>query len=890
MSETILLVQGVQTLTRAVREVLRDWSAIELVSQVLWIGFDSTADRLAGVLIGPAGTEVVEPAEWIARAKNSTATQVVVLQIPGTGSRLASFAEVTARIDQLGLPQGSRPVQVFAPSTDTPTLDPGSLWSSHVNVMLQPVDGHDPHSLSIRVRSDEPRFAMHVAAGIASVAGLWQGVEVPVWGNGGHQLVGQLVSVGRTYFRRLDSSQVLLTLESEVLPTGRQFPTPYDRSRPLPPVQPGQQAAAVHAAVISLLRANPVALFHPPPEFVPAPRKKIGFLQAIRDLLSFIGTSLIALPGEWARRLVRRFEDSVTHSIYGDESGFQVQLGRVSELGNDAVENLRGEIAEAMTRYQLSSTAPDTAALWQGVVQTVCGLADGDALAAGVPPPVAAGERAVITDPSVLVVDPEAEPYRFDYGVLPGVDTFQIAPTDPLAAILLDRQLAHQVVFDGGGQSSSGVAIGTRRASLGSWLQREKSLMGSLVHGIAEECNKAIGTLESANSDDDFMAQQELRQQVNACQRKVRRLILLSLLVLAAVLLLVAGLAVLAVLSILIAATLFVVALLGWLLASSRIFLRQQRSLYKLLHRMDVERLHRRWAADSIAHLINEIDRLTAVYRQATMWNQILSVAIRRPFGTRHVTEVFAHRPGMLRGDLPLSMAVGAAEIEPTEQRPLLRDIQRGLFKVGWLSQRVHERLDAIVAEQNLPDRALDQIWSDSGLNPRDPLNVIAQEIASPRLDTAMRVQCRSNLVAWLDERQAQTDGPEWLHAGLAGSVKITAGAVPGSIEPSVADFVEPLLWVTGQLPSSGFTSLGITEAAPAIEHRIVASVGLSAPAELRTLRTSALAGSHALDRIVVRIDLTRPLGAGALTCFTATAPGDPWDVDDNVELELPRG
>lgn len=873
VSETVLLVQGERVAVRAIREVLRDWSAIELVSPVLWVDLDSAGDGMAGVLISPTGTDVVESAGWVARyIRNAAEARVVVLQVPGAGTTLASFAEVRACIDSMGL-SGSRPVQVLAPGMDTPTLDPESLWSSHVNVVLQPVDGHDPLAVPVRIRSDEPRFAMHTAAGIASVAGLWQGVEVPVWDSGGQQLVGKLASVGRAYFRRLDSSQVLQALESAILPTGKSFPVPYGRSGPLPPLEPGHQATAIHTAVNSLFQANPVALFHPPASFSPPAPKKIGLFQAIRDLLSFMVTSLLSLPGEWARRLVRNVENNITNSLYGDESGFQVQLGRVSEQSNDALDTLRGEIAEALTRHHLTPSAPDTFALWQGTVQTVCGLIDGNALAAGMGPPTAAGERAVITDPRLLVVAPEAEPYRFDYGVLPGVNTFSVPATDPLAGILLGRQLARQLVLEGGSQSRSSVRIAERRASLGSWLQREQSLMGQLVRGVANECDKAIDALECADSDEDFITQQRLRQQVNASQRKVRRTILLSLLVLIAVLLLVLGLAVFVVFPILVTVALVMSALLGWLLVSSRVFLMQQRNLYKLLHRMDVEALRRRWAGDSVAHLVSELDRLTAVYRQATLWNRILSTAVSRPFGTEQADGALMHRPGMLRGELPLSMAVGAAEIDPAMQRPLLREIRRGLFKAGWLSQRVRERLDAIVTEQDLPDRALEQVWSDSGVNQQGALSVIAHEIGSDRLEAVMRARCRSDLVAWLNDRQAQPDGPEWMYASLAGSVTVTAGAVPGRAAPSVADFVQPLLESTTQLPPTGFTSVGLADVAPAIEHSIVASVGLAAPTTLRTLRTSALEGSHALDRIVVRIDVSRPLDPKALTCFDSSRP-----------------
>lgn len=891
MPETILFVQGERSLTRAVREVLRDWAAVELVSRVLWVDLDSPIERMAGLLIDSTGGKVVEVSEWILGSiRDPAEAQVVVMQIPGTGSSLVSFAEVRNRVDQIGLP-GTRPVQVLVPCTDTPTLDPKFLWSSHVNVVLQPVDSNDPRSVSAPLHSHGSRFAMHSAAGIASLAGLWQGVEVPVWSSGGDQVAGAYAIVARTYFRRLDSSQVLLTLESAALPAGGQLPVPHSRFGPLAPAQPVQQSVAVQAAADSLLRKHPVAVFHPPPAFSAPPDRGISLWEAVKALFSFIASSLLAWPGEWAKRQVRKAEDELTEKLIGRDAGFRIQLGRNIGQNVDAVDDLRGEITDAMIRHNLDSAPANAASLWQETIQSICGLADGGTLPADVPAPTAAGERVVICDPRLLVVDPEAEPYRLEYGVLFGVDDFSVHPTDPLAAILLDRQLHHHLALEAADPSSrSGVTIEEHRAALGSWLQRDQSLMGRLVRAIAHETTTAIDELESISSYDDVEAQQELRLRVNASQHRARRTVLLSLLILAAVLLGLCGLVIFGGFPLLVAAIAVVVALLIWLVVTSHVFLIQQRELYQLLHRLKVEGLRRQWAADSIAHLVAELDRLAAVYRQATLWHRIFSVAVSRPFGSPPVAGGLTHRPGMLRGELPLSMAVGSAGIDQATRRSLLRDIQGSLFKVGWLDQRFRDRLDEVAVEQDLPDRALDEIWLNSGINPRDPLNVVAQEIDSPQLDEAVRNRCRLSLVSWLNERQSQPDGFEWMQAGLAGSVSVTAGAVPGLAEPSVTDFVQPLLEPATQLARTGYTPIGLTDGATAIKKSVVASVGLAVPSTLEKLRTSPLAGSHALDRIVVRIDLSEPHETEKLSWFTDPIPRGPGHSSDTAadESETP--
>lgn len=879
LSETVLLVHGARELTGAVREVLRDWSAIDLVSQLLWIDVDvdGDGDEPAGVFIAGGDIQIVQPSQWLARyASRVGAAQPVVLQIPGTDAVLVPEIEIADCLSRIRL-SASRPVQVIAPGMDTPRLDLGALWPAHVNLVLQPVDGYGPHAQPFPLQSSSQQFGMHVAAGIASVAGLWRGVEVPVWNRGGQQRVGQQVSVGRSYFRRLDGSQVLQQLEAAILPVGPQLPPPYRRSRSLPPVERSREPAVIEDVASSLVQVYPILQFHPPADFVPPAPKRIRLLQAIRDLLAFIATSLIALPGEWARRSVKRAEVRLNQAIVGSDSAFQIQLGRVSEQSNDAVAVLRGQVSDELALHRISPSAPDTAGLWQSVRQTLCGLADGDELPAGVSEPSAAGERAVLSDATLLVVDPEAEPYRLDYGVLSGVDGFSIPASDPLAGILLDRQFAHALAVDTDSQATSNVSIGERQLALRSWLQCDRSLMGRLVHGLGTECARAIDALEGTSSEDEFLAQQQLRQQVNASQRKVRRTIVLSLLVLVAALAVVVGLAVLAVVSILIAAVLALIALVSWMVIGSWAFLTQQRTLYKLLHRMDVDAARRRWAADAVVQLLGELDRLTAIYRQATLWSRIFSAAISRPFGAGKPADALVHRPGLLRGELPLSMAIGTAEFDQVKQRGLLSEIRESMFGVGWLGRRFQLRLKETVAGEDMPERALEDIWSNSGLNPRDPLNLTAEQVGSAELDATMRQASRSELVTWLERQQARVDGLEWMQSSLGGSVNITAGEVSRSEQPSVAGFVRPLLETAKLLPTEGFAPTGAAVSATDIKDQVVAAVGVVAPTTFTALPTSALDGPHALDRIVMRIDLSQPLDPAGVTWFAQPDIADRW-------------
>jgi hypothetical protein len=232
-------------------------------------------------------------------------------------------------------------------------------------------------------------------------------------------------------------------------------------------------------------------------------------------------------------------------------------------------------------------------------------------------------------------------------------------------------------------------------------------------------------------------------------------------------------------------------------------------------------------------------------------------------------------------------LRVGRAEFDPARQSQAQRDIGRDMFGVGWLDDRLSARFALALNDQGSGRDDLKRAWTDAGLNPAGPLRRLAANVNDRAVRTEVRRQAKAEVLVAVRRIEAGVRGLDWLVEQLMPTV--TVGASNGAVDRQDSrEFLLELAASTRESPASvgsdGFTPSGRSDDGPRVNRSGIAAEGVPVgPPFVAISHDGPAAGRHgagsgnrslpeSLDRLVVRVDFSRPLDPDALI-FTSTEP-----------------
>jgi hypothetical protein len=648
------------------------------------------------------------------------------------------------------------------------------------NIVISPEDAAGPglgHRM-LPATDDALAVGPPAAAVLAGLTGLWEGVpQAPL--DDQAILPGQTVRVARGYYRRLDASAVQQSVRRDVFSTETGLPRPRTGSgraatvEDVPAATAGmaQQLWNKHQSVLRGPRVQPPA----------TTATKVGPLQAVRMLFGFIAATVRNAPMNWYRTMLNRVASktasAVQSGVFGRNlSSYEVVVRGVRPDGTPA--DWR-ELAAATERLedafvdtgQLSQpTRPDLSGVWQDYVSAALTLADaGDrGTQAGLPPVTVGTDLGVIRKASDIVPGPTARldldaPERPESieGPQPakgsdpvdGPESTQTSapagrpsglhPVDVLGTYTREQHLA-----------GAGDLGGDRKLSrLRQWKSRWQHTFGTRV---GARLGKAVlDTQAEVRRLAEALAQaadlSEIEEDTRRRQRRLAKLMRIFLIVFAGLEVVLFGLRWLNLIDWSVVAFAGVGILIGWLVASFILFVRNQQALFAELNRRREIGSQAEANRQNLAYATRDLRRLTEAYDQFLAWSRVLGVVLDEPFG--HDAATGRQLPAGSDG-LPLSVRIGAAEEEPAMVAEAVEQARRRIFTSGWLTGNPHAPWLRALAEApgRLGPRAMDL---------RDDPQRMFGETADPE----------SLLLAWADDLERNGIGPtsaDWYWSRIA--------------------------------------------------------------------------------------------------------------------------
>ena len=699
---TVLLAPGVHTAD--ILAVLGDYAEAGLLAPFAWIDAAAVSDRLMSATLVRDGrpqsvvlahllTErhyervrvaVLVPVEAALGARVPLAVEQAIEQIVRTSA-------IAAEVTLLRLLVTADPTASVGPD---PTL---TLEGWH-NLLIAPEDSPAPGlgSAAIGQFSDAVDLARLVAPVICGVAGMWAGIETTPF-DALDILPGQTIRAVRGFYRQLDSAAVEQWLRSELfgpsgrlpLPHGGQVPVVYIEDVPL---ATQSMARALWTKHRDVLRGPRISLEH-------SARQAISTWAAVKMFLKFLGVALRRAPSAWMSSargsLSSAVAATVQSTVFGrDDSAFAVvadrqlagwqELGRSADAMSTALPDQSG--ADHLARPNLSP-------LWADFVNGALTLADGGRRDASLEP-VRVGAAVGVLRQCADVAGSDDEHFSAIPASLAAVIGIRsVQPCDVLGAATLRERLQRAYADPAAGVEARHTAAELDRwqaiaahsytwqvaAILADFLGRSRVEVTTLVEKI-----RGLADAESVNE------RLRRRQQTIGLILKTFGW---ALFVALAVLLGTAGLEWLT--------WRFAVtcgsALLGvYVVLASGLFLFVQRDMFAEINLRETRLGQLEAMQANLRAALQDLSRLSMAYGQLLSWSRVLGALLRAPFGES--TPAAAARTPLIDG-LPRSTQVAMAAPAPEQADSALHQIERRLYRLGWLTRPWQQLLTAAVSE-----------------------------------------------------------------------------------------------------------------------------------------------------------------------------------------------
>jgi hypothetical protein len=857
------------------RDVLRDWAALDLIRPFLWVDEADVDPRQAlphvvATLITNTTAARVRLQDHLADRQDMGLVRLVPISTMGIESvrvsqRVAGYLYTS--LDGVRAGQIS-PVHCILARHGMGGWEPEPAWAGWHTLVVAPEDAWTPATAStdLTYGHSDGEFYGHVAAAVSSLVGLWKGMgEAPF-----DVISAAAVSrprVARAFMRRLDAAAVTTALRQALTDLSVGLPRPHFRHSPCehlraPDVAIAQTAQAVldrHHGLLAIQRdRSALARSH-----------QLGAPAALRMFASFMWAALRRAP--WAAFDNVRSRASATvsrhlqHALFGDrDSRYEVVTAGVTAAGLPASADDLAHGAEEIAR-RVHTVIPggehavaDTASFWRDAIAGGLTLADGGTRTPDIPPVTVGGLPGVVADVGYVAPSPTAA------FVLPA----------PIAAVMgIERVAPHDIRAQE--QFADHLrATGTAAADIAGAAERfdawradvGKAYTSRLGQRLAWELRTRTAAVASLLHELRTAAPAEESEPATSDQQSV----LLTL-----------GMMVLGVMVIGFAVTASLVR--GWLPASYAVALavtlavswigrllytlfRQQQRLFALLTSRNS--LHERHATNGrdIANALSELHVAAVLYQQYLAWAPVLGSFLRAPFGDVPRTPVQPR----LAGPLPRAMGLGVAYPNPQQIAAVTHALGATVYECGWLgSLWTHLIADAPhrlgTAGLGL-HREPGLLLADEAMAPTTPLRLWADLIVRDGVSGA------SGDALWRRARETLlAGGVDALAGQLFGEIEVAgqAGHGVGGRLTGTTFLNQLTAVVSGAQPQYFSTSVFDAAAVSEEAHRVKSSVVVGGPGIVPLAETDTLAcrwvppatgeGTD-LDQFVVVVQTTDPL------------------------------
>lgn len=685
-----------------VLDVLTDLSAAGLVEPFLWVSASSAEAAglgAVGVDQGRRRPATVEDAVADKHHDRVRLCVVVPLSGPGTPVPMATEQQLSETVEFAGITAPVTRIRCIVARPGDHTQDDVLARGGWHNILIAPEDARGPGMGRQQLPpSDDPvDIGRHAAPAVAGIVGLWSGVDHSPFDD---QQPQPGVRAGRSFYRRVDAGAVERDLRTRVLATQPRLPLPRDHTTSAVYVEDGEQACATMAYHLwgkhrqILVGDRVVAAVEPP--------QQLNFRNALVLLLRYIWAALKNAPGDWYQGQLNQGATMAArrvHSIvFGSgDSAYVVVAGGMTPEGLPAgwrdVSTASGRLDDLLVTNGEHEHHPrvDLSSMWADFAAGAMTLADAGTRAPAMPPVQVGASRGVLRSVAQCAPAPDLDFTGIPPHLGARVGISRVAPGDVLTADVLRRRLAHlgahQALAQDTGSTSQALTDWMKQLDGCYSVQVGKTIAGS-VQTVVEEIQQYLATLRKAADEQAPTDQHGGR----GLRRWIRVLTVFAVLAAVAA----PVLAIVDVVPVRVAVLLGVVPILAWLAVALAGFAREQREMFRDLHRRRTLLSAVEAARANLRQATRDLRRLTDAYEQYLVWSRIVGVVLREPFGPGPSD---ASQSAVLAFGLPRTTRIARALVDESTMGAAATALRSELFTAGWLSDLWRAHLDGAAAQ-----------------------------------------------------------------------------------------------------------------------------------------------------------------------------------------------
>jgi hypothetical protein len=623
--------------------------------------------------------------------------------------------------------------------------------------------------------NDPVDVGQYVAPVVASVAGLWSGIDRVIFDDLA-VLPGETLRAVRTFYGQLDAADVEDQLRRKLfnstgglpLPRGGSVPVVYARDDALAAENMAQALWTKHR---DILRVSRVEVTKQAPQ-------AISVWSALKVFFSFLGAALRNAPSAWLSGLLDSVSSvlatTVQHAVFGrSDSAFAVvargNLASWQDIARGAHE--MSTQLEAMPGPRQSAEA-NLVPFWVDYINGALTLADGGRRSAGMEP-VSVGGAIGVLRRSADVVPSSADAFTAIPASLAAViGVSQIAGADVMGVEDVKTQLERTF-----GDQAAGTEARRAFANLTSWAAatgrsyaaQVSSVLADFLGRARAEVGDLVDRIRATTDVGAIGDELRRRQQVLATiTRTAGAMVFVAVLVLQ------------------------VIAAIGWFewwyslvvgalvvavycITALGLFVLGQRHLFAVLNLRQAQLSELDALHLNLRAALQDVSRLSAAYGQLLAWNRALGEVLRAPFGP--VEPARPPRPRIQDG-LPRSMRIGVAAPASADVESTVQSLQHGLYTTGWLTGPWEQMLEAAARRFRDEPAALFRM---PGVGTGSAFDEWSQEVASGEVHAQGGDSLWARVQAMLDDPDNEI--AESLTSGVFGPAdgqRITPARVSG--------------------------------------------------------------------------------------------------------------